>query len=70
MANIAFYDVHIITSQVTIVAARKLKQLIEKKSGNWKLEMLNVEKIKIVKYLDGKWQAASLDSTIDQSIKS
>ena len=44
MANIAFYDVRNITSQVTIVFTRKFMQLIERESGNWKLEMVHVEK--------------------------
>ena len=68
MANIAFYDERIITSQVTIVFIRKLMKLIEKESGNWKLEMLHVEKMKKAKHLEGKWQADSLDSTIYQSM--
>ena len=63
MANIAFYDVRIITSQVTIVFTRKLMQ-----SGNWEVEMSHVENMIKAKHLEGKWQAASLDSTIYQSI--
>ena len=46
MSNIAFYDVRVISSQVTKVFTRKLMQLIERESGNWKLEMLHVEKMK------------------------
>ena len=70
MANIAFYDVLIITSQVTIVFTKKLMQLIERESGNWKLEILHVEKMKKAKHFEGRWQAASLDSSIYQSINS
>ena len=54
VANIAFYDVRNITSQVTIVFTRKFMQLIERESGNWKLEMVHVEKMKKAKHLEGK----------------
>ena len=56
MANKTFYDVLIITSQVTIVFTKKLMQLIERESWNRKLEILYVEKMKkrnILK-VDGK----------------
>ena len=49
---------------------KKLMQLIERESGNWKLEMLQVEKMKKAKHLAGKLQAASLESTIYQSMNS